>query len=69
MKIVESFPKIIKFFFTGCPNEKDAINVPEPNPRLNANRTFTKEKVICLGYIIDEHPALNFFADILTRLK
>ena len=34
MKIVELFQKIIKFFFTGCPNEKN-INIPEQNPRLN----------------------------------
>ena len=27
MKIIESFQKIIKFFFTGCPNEKNTAGV------------------------------------------
>ena len=35
MKIVELLHKIIKFFFASCPNEKNIINIPEPNPRLN----------------------------------
>ena len=45
MKTVESFQKIIKFFFIGCPNEKNIINVPEPDPRLNL---FIFEKLIVL---------------------
>ena len=44
MKIIDWFvPKKSSFFFTGCPYQKNIINVPKPNLRLNL---FIFEKLI-----------------------